>query len=89
MSITHNKNLNPLFNLLINCISTRSAPQTLSIKVQCSFLIIRLCNSSANSLFQIFSFLIADLFRIAKVSNRASVAAPTEAFYQKIYRPLK
>ena len=26
ISITQNKNLNPLFNLLINCISARSVP---------------------------------------------------------------
>ena len=54
MSITHNKNLNPLSHLLINYISTRSAPQILSIEGDCTFvllnfLIIGLCNSSANS----------------------------------------
>ena len=32
MSITHNKNMNPLLNLLINCIPARYAPQILSIK---------------------------------------------------------
>ena len=71
MSFTHNKNLNPLLNLLINCISARSAPQTLSIKGDCTFLLLNfiitgLGNSSANSLvaefkgrlFEIFSFLI-------------------------------
>ena len=86
MSITHNENLNPLLNLLINCISARSAPQILSIKVDCTFifldfLIIGLCNSSANSLFDIFLFLIADLFcvaRVAKVSSGPSAAAPPE-----------
>ena len=62
MSITHNKNLNPILNLLINCISARTAPQILSIKVECTFLffnflIIGLCNSSANSLLEIFSYL--------------------------------
>ena len=62
MSITHNKNLNPLLNLLINCISTRSAPQILPIKGECTFLllnflIIGLCNYFANSLLDIFSFL--------------------------------
>ena len=77
MSITHNKNLNTLSNLLINCISARSAPQILSIKGKCTFLllnfpIIGLCNSSANSLLEIFSF---------------SIPLP-ELFYQKIYRPL-
>ena len=49
----------PLLNLLTNCISTRSAPQIISIKGECtflflSFLIIGLCNSSANSLLEIF-----------------------------------
>ena len=71
MSFTHNKNLNPLLNLLINCISARSAPQILSIKGDSTFLLLNfiitgLCNSSANScvaefkgrLFEIFSFLI-------------------------------
>ena len=52
--MTHNKNLNILLNLLINCISAKSAPQILSIKGECTFLlsfflIIGLCNSSANS----------------------------------------
>ena len=62
MSITHNKNQNPLLNLLINCVSARSAPQILSIKGNCTFIllnfpIIGLCSSSANSLLEIFSFL--------------------------------
>ena len=62
MSITHNKNLNPLLSLLINCISAKSAPQILSIKGECTFhflnsRIIRLFNSSANCWFDIFSFL--------------------------------
>ena len=62
MSNTLNKNLNLLSNLPINCISARSAPQLLSIKVECTFLfsnflIIGLFNSSANSLLEIFSFL--------------------------------
>ena len=39
MSITHNENLNPLLNLLINCISARSAPQIFSIKGECTFFI--------------------------------------------------
>ena len=59
MSITHNKNRNPLSNLLINCISAKSAPQILSIKGECTFLllnfrIIGLCNPSANPLSEIF-----------------------------------
>ena len=49
-------------DLLINCISAGSAPQILSIKDECTFLflnflIIGLCNSSTNYLFEIFSFL--------------------------------
>ena len=64
ISITHNKKRIPLLNLLINYISARSAVQILFIKDECTFLlsnflIIGLCNSSANSLFDIFSFLIA------------------------------
>ena len=64
MSITHNKNLNPLLNLLINCISAKSAPKILSIKNDCTFLLsnflmISLCNYSANSLLEIISFLTA------------------------------
>ena len=67
-----------VLNLLINCISARSAPQLLSIKDECTFLflkflIIGLCNSSANSLFEIFSFL----------------TVPAEVFYQKICRTFK
>ena len=63
LSITHNKNLNPVLDLLINCISAKSAPQILSIKGDCTFLslnvlIIGLCNSSANSLLEKFSFVI-------------------------------
>ena len=78
MSITHNKNLNPLLNLLINCISARSAPQIFSIKDECTFhfsnfLIITLCCSSANFSLNIISFLIA----------------PPEVFLSNIYKPLK
>ena len=48
-------------DLFINFISTRSAPQIMSIKDECTFLfsnflIIGLCNSSANSLPVVFSF---------------------------------
>ena len=38
ISITCNKNLNPLLNLLINCISAKSAPQILSLNVEYTFL---------------------------------------------------
>ena len=78
MSITQNKSLNPLLNLFINCISARSAPQILSIKGECTFLLLNFliigsCNSSANSLLEIISFLLP----------------LPEVFYQKIYKPLK
>ena len=58
----HNKDLNLLFNLLINGISARSAPQILSVKHDgtfpfSNFLIIGLSNSSANSLLKIILFL--------------------------------
>ena len=86
ISITHNENLNPLLNLLINCISTRSEPQILSIQagytiLLLNFLIFGLCNSPANSLIEIILFLIADLFE--------SVVALPEFFYQNIYRTLR
>ena len=78
MSITHNKNLNSLLNLLITYISARSAPQILPIKGEyifplSKFLIIDLFNSFANCLFEIFSFLIP----------------LPEEFLQKNYKPLK
>ena len=70
--------LNPLLHLFINCISARSAPQILPIKGEYTFLflnclIIGLCNSSANSLLNIISFL----------------TVPPEVFYQKNYKPFK
>ena len=37
MSITHNKDLNPLLNVFINFISERSAPQKLPIRGNCTF----------------------------------------------------
>ena len=88
MSITRNRNLNLLLSLLINCISARSEPQILSIKGECTFLfsnvlIIWLCTCSANSLLCRVSFLIEDLFRVAKVPDRVSVAAPTDVFLSK------
>ena len=58
ISIIHNKILNPLLNLLINCTSARSVPQILSINSErtfrfSNFRINGLCNSSANSLLDI------------------------------------
>ena len=63
MSITHNKNLNPLVSLLISCIPAKSASQVLPIKGDCTFLLYNFLitgfyNSSANSLL-IFSCLIS------------------------------
>ena len=80
ISVTDNKNLNLLWNLLINCISARSAPQILSIKGHFTFLLINLLitvmhNSYANSLSDVVSFLIADLF--------ASLATLPEVFFIK------
>ena len=58
MSIPLNKNLTPLLNSLLNCISARSGTLILSIKDECTFLFINISNnSSANSLLKIFSFL--------------------------------
>ena len=64
MSITHYEDLNPLLNLLINCISATSEPQV--YKGECTFLflnflIIGLCNSSPNSLLDIISISIMKL----------------------------
>ena len=61
ISITHNQKQTSLLDLFIYCISVRLAPKILSIKGECTFLflnflIIGLCNSSANSLFEIFSY---------------------------------
>ena len=74
----HNKKQIPLLNLVNNCISAKSEPQMLSIKGECTFhfsnfLVIGLCNSSANSLFCIVLFL----------------TAPHTLFYQKNYKPPK
>ena len=74
MSATYKKKS----NLLINCISVRSAPQILSIKGNCTFLVLKflligLCNSSANSSLETTLFLIP----LPKI------------FSQKPYRPLK
>ena len=57
------ENVNPLLNLLIICISARSAPQILSIKIECTFHFLNfpmtgLCNSSANCLSDILSILL-------------------------------
>ena len=62
ISITHNNKRIPSLNLFYNWISARLAPQILSVKVEStfrfsSFLIIGLCNSSANSWFEIISLL--------------------------------
>ena len=38
ISITHNKNLNPLLNLLNNYISAKSTPQILSLNDEYTFL---------------------------------------------------
>ena len=78
MSIVRIKKGIPLLNLLISCISARPAPKILSIKCYCTFLflnflVIGLCDSSANSLLEIFSFL----------------TVPPKGFLSKNYEPLK
>ena len=62
IATANNKKPIPLLNFSISCISARSGPQIFSIKGEfiylfSSFLITGSCNSSANSLFEIFSFL--------------------------------
>ena len=63
ISIAHNENLNPLLNLLKNCLLAKSAPHLFPITDEytfrfSNFLIIGLCNSSANSLLDLMLFLI-------------------------------
>ena len=75
--MTYNKNRNSLLYLLVSCISVRSAPQTLSVKHECTFrfsnvLIVGFCNSSANCWFVNISLLRADL--------SAPVTVPPEHF---------
>ena len=65
MSITHNKNLNPLLNLLINCISARSAPHISSLNAACTFRFLNflkmdLCHSSAYCSFCGIDLIICD-----------------------------
>ena len=78
ISIKHNKNLNHLLNLLINCMSAKCAPpQMLCVKGKytflfSNFLIIGFCSFFANSLLEIISFL----------------TTPPENFLQKICKPL-
>ena len=80
MSIAPNKNLNPLSNLLINCISARSSPETLSRKVECTFLFSNFLNTGL-SILQIISFLT--------VSPEVDLSTSEVDFLSKIYRPSK
>ena len=59
MSITHDKKRIPLLNLLINCISARSASEILSAKDQCTFPFLNFFKIALYNynLFEIFSFL--------------------------------
>ena len=74
MSIMH-LNLNVLSKSLNNCILARSTPQILFIKIE--------YNSSADSLLDIFSFLIEDLLHVGYVSDHAGIAASPEVFLSK------
>ena len=83
MLMTNKKNQNPLLYLLINCISSRSAPQILPLKDERTFrflhfLIIGLCSSSANYW---FSGTRSELIPLT-----LGVAA---AFSEITYKPLK
>ena len=83
MSIRHNKNLNPLLNFLISCICPKAALQVLSIIGECtflvsSFLIIGWCNSSANYLLELISFLTVPL--------EVDLSTSEVVFYQKNYK---
>ena len=67
--MTLNKSLNPLLNLLINCISTKSEPQILSVEGECTFLLLNfLIIGLCNSLLGIISFLIP-LFAVFRSKN--------------------
>ena len=84
ISITHNKKLIPLLNLLINCILAESALQILSLNdghtfLVLNFLIIVVCNSSANCGFCVISFLIP--------LPSADLSGSEAVFYQKNYKP--
>ena len=62
-----------LLNLIINWRSARSAPQILSLKGDCTylllnFLIIGLCDSSAGFLLEIISFLILLLEALSSIT---------------------
>ena len=64
--MTHNTNLIPLLRLLVNCISARSAPQILTLNDEyaflfLNFLIIGLCNSSANCSFCLILLILTPL----------------------------
>ena len=43
--MTHNKNLNPLLNLLINCILAKSEPQILSLNDEYTFTFFKSSNN--------------------------------------------
>ena len=93
--ITHNKKRIPSSNFLINCISARIAPQILSLKDECtfllfSFLIIFVCNYPANFMLEIFSFLIApqEVFLSKKIINHSS-KAPLISIIFRIFSNIK
>ena len=76
MLITLNKNLNPLSNLLINCMPPKSEPEILCINGECTFLLLNFqifgsCNTSTNSSLDIISFLTVrpEVFFIKKLIN--------------------
>ena len=77
---THNKKRNPSLYSLINCIHDRSQLKQLSLKDEylkrfLNFLIVSSYNYLGNCWFGIIAFLIANLFYVPKISDRACVTA--------------
>ena len=88
ISITYNKKRILLLNVLLNCILARSTPQILSIKDECNFrfqnfVIIGLCNSSANCWLEIVLFSVTDSSCVTKVYDHARVTVSPEYFFIK------
>ena len=72
MLITLNKNLNPLSNLLINCMPPKSEPEILCINGECTFLLLNFqIFGSCNTSLDIISFLTVqpEVFFIKKRIN--------------------
>ena len=91
ITVKHNKNRILLLNLLINCISAKSAPQIIFIKDDhtfsfLNFLIIGLCNSSANFCFDINSLLTTPP---GNLFVHVAEALALEDFLSRNFKPLE